>query len=312
MIAARNYLRKTTTGLLVQAPAKLNLYLDVQGRRPDGFHDLETLIVPINLFDSLYIAPNDARGSAITLRVHDLRPRENRLSGIDEPIPTDGRNLVVRALEKLREAIGIDRGAKVELWKRIPSRAGLGGGSSDAAAALVAGLRLWNKRLPQAAIDEIAAALGSDVPAMLRYGPSVCRGRGEVVEAVRLPARAACVLVQPPVGLGAGEVFSQFTPQDRGVHQQNQREYLMAALRRGNLAEAGKHLRNDLQEAASRFTPWVDRLRKTMERLPVAGHQMSGSGSVYFALCGSLRLARRVASELRQHRLGWVGVAATL
>ncbi|MEM6331344.1 MAG: 4-(cytidine 5'-diphospho)-2-C-methyl-D-erythritol kinase [Planctomycetota bacterium] len=306
----------------------MNLYLDVLGRRGDGFHELETLITPISLFDTLRVAPSAAGDPSLTLRVHDLRPPTPGPTDGDgpapggDPIPTGSDNLVIRALATLRERLGVSAGAVVDLWKRIPSRAGLGGGSSDAAAALHAGQHLWNKRLPPGELAGIAAEIGSDVPALLAAGATVCRGRGERVTPTPLPAGMACVLVQPPVGLGAGQVFSQLEPSDYGapLHdaagsgqlESRPLERLIAALRGGRLADAAPLMQNRLQAAAERLTPWIDRLRHAMAGLPVAAHQMSGSGSVYFGLCETPKLAGRVAAWLRQQRLGWVYTPRTL
>ncbi len=312
VIAFRNQIRETSTGLVIQAPAKLNLYLDVLGRRDDGYHDLETLIVPLTLCDTLRIAPREDGASAIQLRVHDLRTAAIDSSVVDAPLPADHRNLVVSALERLRTAIGATTGLTVDLWKRIPSRAGLGGGSSDAAAALLAGQRFWQRDLPANELLELAAGVGSDVPALLAGGPVVCRGRGERVEAKSLPAGRPCVLFQPPVGLGAGQVFAKHAELGSLPPPANSLGVLVSALRRGNLAVAAGAMVNRLQHAADSLTPWIRRARDFFSQLDIEAHQMSGSGSVYYGLCPNLKTANRAAALLRQRNQGWVHVASTL
>lgn len=308
-------LRKTATGWLTQAPAKLNLYLDVLGKRADGFHDLETLICPISWFDTLHVVPRD-NSSEIQLRVISAGSAE-----VDqgcEPLPTDERNLVVRALHMLRQRLGVTTGAAVTLWKRIPSRAGLGGGSSDAAAALRLGGKIWNAKLPQEAWHSLASQIGSDVPVLLEGRAAICRGRGEQLQPVPTPAGIPCVMLQPPVGLGAGQVFSELRGSDlvdshAGLSSENPMDKLSAlrqALARGDLRSAGRWMTNRLQLPASRLTDWIEQSRDAFTKLSIAAHQMSGSGSVYFGLCENWRVARLAAAKLRQLRYGWVGVAA--
>lgn len=308
--------RKTATGWRINAPAKLNLYLDILGRRDDGFHDLETLITPISLCDTLELAPKPAGDSSITLEVQrSADPRLDRFEDLppgERSVPTDQRNLVVRALSELRSALGERRGVAARLWKRIPSRAGLGGGSSDAAAALVAGQAFWGKRLAKDQVAAIAARLGSDVPVFLQGGPAICRGRGEVVQPVKLPAGMPCVMAQPPVGLGAGEVFQGLDQAEIGVAQPSRVEALLSALRSGRLAEAHPRMLNRLQQPAQRISKWMATLGKAFSRLPAPAWQMTGSGSTWFGLCHDWRSAHHAAARLRATHPGWVGLASTL
>ncbi|MBV8077309.1 MAG: 4-(cytidine 5'-diphospho)-2-C-methyl-D-erythritol kinase, partial [Planctomycetaceae bacterium] len=165
--------RPTAEGVEVLAPAKLNLFLEILGRRDDSYHEVESLMVAVDLYDTLTFVEDPS--GAITLRCDD------------PTLPTGRDNLVVRAAERLREASGCPRGAAIALRKAIPAQAGLAGGSSDAAATLQALDRLWDLRTPPGRMDALAGALGSDV-AFFRRGPAaVCRGRGERVEAVALP-----------------------------------------------------------------------------------------------------------------------------
>ncbi len=155
----------------------MNLSLCLQGRRDDGYHELETVMLALRFYDELQLEA--AEDGVLELTV----------SGADD-VPTDERNLVIRA-ERLRTATGCSRGGKVRLTKRIPSQAGLGGGSSDAAAALVAGNRLWALGLSADQLSTIAATLGSDVPFFLAPRAAVCTGRGEQVRAFYAGAKFA-------------------------------------------------------------------------------------------------------------------------
>ena len=149
-----------------RAPAKLNLYFEVLGRRSDGFHDVESLMVPLRLADSIALTPTlptgDGPSGEITL---DIRTSFPLRVPLESPrVPSGSANLVVKALERLHERSGCSLGARVELVKRIPLAAGLGGGSSDAAAALALANRAWDLRWPINRLVEVAAEIGSDVP----------------------------------------------------------------------------------------------------------------------------------------------------
>ena len=194
----------------------------------------------------------------------------------------------------------------MKLIKRIPAAAGLGGASSDAAAALIAGNFAWGLNWPLDRLLQIAAQLGSDVPFFLTRGAAVCRGRGEQLETIR-SSRLHVVLVRPPVGLSTPQVYRHCQPKRDHVGAAS----LIATLVRGQAATVGRQLVNDLQTAAASLTPWIQRLENEFSRQGVLGHQMSGSGSSYFGLCRSRRHARRVAARLRARNIGTVITAAT-
>src|SRR4051812_39897368 len=152
--------RPVVGGVEVLGPAKLNLFLEILGRRPDGYHEVETLMVAVNLYDRLSFT--DDPSGAVTL-------------GCDDPaLPTGVENLVVKAAERLKAASGCPRGASIELRKAIPSQAGLAGGSSDAAATLVALDRLWGLGTPPDRLEALAGEVGSDVAFFLHAPAAVC------------------------------------------------------------------------------------------------------------------------------------------
>lgn len=285
-------LRATDRGLQVWTPAKLNLFLEVLSRRADGFHEIETLICPIGLYDTLTF--DDAPTGHI-----DFSSAWAADEDCSVEIPQGADNTVVRALTLLRQAAGTDRGARVRLLKRIPAAAGLAGGSSDAAAALVAANRVWHLNLRRERLAEIAAAVGSDVPFFLGGGPAICRGRGERIEPVEAP-RLDFVLVHPPQGLGTAEVYRACRPAD----DPRTAAAVVTAWRAGCLAEVGRRLHNGLQAAARTLTDAIGRLETEFAKLDLLGHAMSGSGSSYFGLCRSRRQAGRNAALLRSRGLG--------
>lgn len=296
--------RHQIAGLAVDAPAKLNLFLKVLGRRSDGYHDLETLMVSVGLYDTLRLMP--AADESISLACvdaagHKAPPQRSALP------PVDSSNLVMRAAVLLREYSGVRAGARLELYKRIPMAAGLGGGSSDAAATLAGLNRLWNLALSQEELQRLAARLGSDVAFFLSPATAaICRGRGEFVEPLVIRQRLYVVIVRPPTGLSTAEVYRHCRPslETGGAGR------LVDALRRGRLDLATRSLHNTLQEPAERLNPEITLLRTWFSRQPFAGHLMSGSGSSYFGLCRSQTEALRLAARLRHSRSGEVFVAS--
>jgi 4-diphosphocytidyl-2-C-methyl-D-erythritol kinase len=186
------------------------------------------------------------------------------------------------------------------LVKRIPTAAGLGGGSSDAAAALVAANLGWRLGWPRPALSELGAELGSDVPLFLAEGAAVCRGRGERVEPIGRLGTLHFVLICPPEGLSTAAVYQACRPalEPRSV------EPLADALRRGDLGKAGSLLFNRLEAAAESLSPWIGRAREAVRDVGCLGYQMSGSGSSYFGLCRHARQARRVARRLQAEGVG--------
>lgn len=290
------------------APAKLNLFLEVLSRRKDGFHEIETLMTAVTIYDTLHFENREDDQVLLTCQQPLGQRAEGSVATVMGRLPTDSKNLVVRALKRLREEAGEPRGASVHLVKRIPSMAGLGGASSDAAAAIRAANLGWKLNWPLAKLQQIAAELGSDVPFFLTPGAAVCRGRGEQVEQVATAGCLHVVVVRPPVGLATPDVYRkcQVAQHPLAVSQ------LRGALQQGDAVGVGRNLHNRLQSAAAALSPWIDRLRTTFDRLCCLGHQMSGSGTSYFGICHHARHARRVAARLRSEGCGLVAVANTL
>ncbi|MFM7845279.1 MAG: 4-(cytidine 5'-diphospho)-2-C-methyl-D-erythritol kinase [Planctomycetota bacterium] len=313
-------IRVTRAGQTVSArsPAKLNLFLEILGKLPNGYHELETLMTTVSIYDTLELAPHDS--SDIELEAnwglgYQARSCADLAAGaatVWEALPDSRSNLVYRALDRLRESTGERRGVRASLVKQIPAAAGLGGASGDAAAALLAGNEFWNLGLKSEQLLAIANSLGSDIAFFMTAAATpitsaVCRGRGERVEPIAHLPSIPCVLVRPPAGLATPAVFRicRPSPQPRAV------EPLITALQCGDLGAAGRLLHNGLQAAACELSPWVARLAKLLAKYEVAGHQMSGSGTTYFALCYHARQARQLAGRLQQAGVGAVYQAVT-
>ena len=295
--------RQTTRCLTVLAPAKLNLFLRIVARRPDGFHDIESVMASVDLYDTVTLETTSS--SEIELTVIDSSVRT--LSGsMRLEAPVGPENLVIRAADLLRQHAGCELGARITLIKRIPSSAGLGGGSSDCAAALMGLNRLWNLHLPRSELVALAGRLGSDVAFFLSESPvALCVGRGEQVEPLRISTGLHFVVTKPASGLPTPAVYQRCVPDASG----QQVSGFVKSLAAGTIGGMARRLHNGLQAPAESLSSEVSRLRQLFEQLPVAGHQMSGSGSSYFGLCASRRQALRVASRLRSLGIPWVQVA---
>jgi 4-diphosphocytidyl-2-C-methyl-D-erythritol kinase len=224
----------------------------------------------------------------------------------DPTLPTGSENLVVKAAERLKAAASDPRGAKIALKKAIPAQAGLAGGSSDAAAALVALDQIWDLGMPAAALDAVAGKIGSDVAFFLHGPAAICRGRGEQVEALALGRPMHFVLVVPEVGLSTADVYRNLKPPERP----RPIGPVIEALAGGEPDALGRSLFNRLEPVALTLRPELARVRDALANLnpPLAGFLMSGSGSAYYGLCRDSSAAHRAAEVLRPLGLGWVRV----
>lgn len=298
-----NVLRQAAR-VFVRAPAKLNLFFEVLGKRGDGFHEIETLMVPISLYDTL-VATDDPAGN-IRVDCAWSAPGAGAKNAMGD-LPSEQQNLARRAVDLLRARAGVRSGIKLELHKRIPSAAGLGGGSSDAAAALLAANVVWNLGWSRASLAKLGVELGSDVPFFLGRGPAVCSGRGERIEPVSDIGRLHFVVVRPPEGLSTAEVYARC----EAPAQPECMTPLLTALRGGNLRKVGRKLHNRLEKAAETLSPWIGRLEQEFARQHVVAARMSGSGTSYFGICRHARHAQRVARRLRARGVGQVYAVRT-
>jgi len=285
----------TEQWIALDAPAKLNLSLAVLARRPDGYHDIESLMVGVTLGDTLAIRARDERGVKLTVHYGPV------LAGtpLARDVPVGQENLAVRAAETLADAAGVDRGLEITLVKRVPAGAGLGGGSSDAAAVLRGAAAAWGLDWSRERLAAIGATIGSDVPFFLGDGPAIARGRGERLEPVAgippLPAVIAC----PGTGLSTAAVYGACTPvaSHRGAAAR-----LADALVSGGLRGALPLLVNSLEEPARRLCPDVDRLLAALAHAGAVGPRLTGSGSACFALARTAPEARGIAARLAAAR----------
>lgn len=283
--------------LEIAAPAKVNLFLELFSRREDGYHAIETVMSCVSIFDRLRFTTR--RDSKIKLSL--IHTGAGQLPRESDDIPTDQRNLILKTLQLVRsiaqqesDSNSCKSGIDIRLEKTIPSAAGLGGASSNAAAALVAANRLWNLNWPQAKLCEIAAQLGSDIAFFLFGGTAICRGRGEIVEPLKVPAGLALVIAKPDDSLSTARVFSGVTIGD----ELRDGSDLIQGVRTGRPAAIGKQLFNRLQQFAEPLSHQIAIMYREFSRLNCLGHQMSGSGSSYFGVFSNARVARQAAESL--------------
>jgi 4-diphosphocytidyl-2-C-methyl-D-erythritol kinase len=268
--------------VLAAAPAKVNLFLEVLGKRGDGFHAVETLILLVDLFDTLEVR-DDATGK-LTLEC-------------DAPgVPSGPGNLAYEAARVMQAAFAPARGAAIRLTKRIPHQAGLGGGSSDAALTIAALNELWGLRRSADELAAVAGQLGSDVAAFLAPPASWGTGRGEVVEPESVGRTVDLVVVKPRVGLATAEVYKRVTVPANPVPGDRAR----AALRAGDVEALAECLHNRLQDPAFTLRPEVGEVARQLSQSGPLGCLMSGSGSSVFALCRDRADAARVARQYRR------------
>jgi 4-diphosphocytidyl-2-C-methyl-D-erythritol kinase len=268
--------------MIISCPAKINLYLDIPGRRPDGYHDIVTVMQAIDLYDELLL---EARGGGeITM--------ECDAAGL----PVDRRNLCVRAAEAMRRLAAPGGGVRIALKKRIPIAAGLGGGSSDAAGVILGLNRLWEMGLGQAALEEISAGLGSDVPFFISGGTARCTGRGESISPLPGAPRLAYVLVTPPIAVSTAGVYAAL---DAGGKAKAPDEAgFLRAIELGDPRRVSRRLYNRLEDAPGPHRGEVDRLKALLLARGALGACMSGSGSSVFGLAADIEAARRLARAI--------------
>ncbi|MDR1191982.1 MAG: 4-(cytidine 5'-diphospho)-2-C-methyl-D-erythritol kinase [Verrucomicrobiales bacterium] len=270
--------------MTVRCPAKINLYLRIVGQRPDGFHNLETLMCPVAVYDEMTLAP--AADGEVSLR----------LTGGDISAGED--NLVMRAARLVQRLGGTRRGVSITLQKNIPVGGGLAGGSSNAAHTLMALNEFWDCALTARQLDEAAATLGSDVNFFLCRKPAVCTGRGELVRPVTLTGKWHGLLLNPGFGVPTPWAFKTYAAHPaRGTEGA-----LTLACRAADGGVSEFKLRNDLEPAVFGKYLWIAAAKAWLLAQPgVLDSLMSGSGATVFALTATPAEAGRVARSAREY-----------
>lgn len=308
--------------ILVQTPAKVNLFLEVLARRSDGFHEISTVMCPISLCDTLTLELTEAPDLTLSLEVPErseskfqtsvswrqsisLTETDGDFDG-DEAwdIPTDSRNLVLRGLAQIRQSTGFTGGARVHLVKRIPAAAGLGGGSSNAAAAIVAFLAAnhsWDRQLA----TQAASSLGSDIPFFLgnerNCGLMHADGRGERCTPIAAKPNLRFVVCHPPEGCCTAAIYAALaTDYLCNHHTPKTHGFLLDACVAEDEHKIGAGLFNALQSSAVKQNPWIETQLDILNECGGPFRMMSGSGSSCFAMLVDGQDATEVEEQVRK------------
>lgn len=274
------------------SPAKVNLFLEIGARRDDGYHEIDTVMVKVGLFDRL----------AFHVRTDNeiLFCAQGRS---ESQVPVDSGNLVWQAIELLRQHSGRSFGMDVFLDKRIPVQAGLGGGSSNATTTLLTVNRIMKLGFTSGQLCQFASQLGSDQAFFFSRAAARCRGRGERVEPLSGFQKLWVVIGTPPQGLSTGEVFRQATVVSASGHDPpdpiRSGESFCRNWNALTTTQLAGRLFNRLQTAARTLSPWIDQLSDQFAHVNCRGHLMSGSGSSYFGIFNKKHEALVATQRLR-------------
>lgn len=273
---------KPVKELHLNAYAKVNLTLNVLGERGDGFHEIESVMHTIALHDSVTLREAGA-GVEVVVSNGDA--------------PNDHRNLVVRAAQLLRETFRVDRNVQIELTKRVPAAAGLGGGSSDAAVTLLGLVQMWKLRLDGRELLALAGKLGSDVPFFLEGGAVVARGRGERLSYLPPLPTTWLVVARPRAEVKTEWAYRQFDP--TAVTARPDTAAMIEAVKREDVREVGRLLRNVFEHLIVATHPVVGELKARILRGEAYGAGLTGTGPAVFGLMANEAAARKVADDLQ-------------
>lgn len=268
--------------IIEKAPAKINLGLDICGKRDDGFHELSMIMVSVDLND--YVTVSELDEDVICIESNNLR------------MPLDDKNDIYKAAHLLKETYSITKGVHIRLDKRIPICAGLGGGSSDAAATLRALNQLWDLKLSQEALTRIGFEVGSDVPYCLSAGCAKVSGKGDIVEPLPVGLSGWVVLVKPDFGVSTRTIFREIKPQDisrvdiAGIEE---------ALQTDNYNLLLETMGNSLEDITISKRPFIQKIKNRLMKGGADIALMTGSGPTVFALCSSEKRADRLVNSMK-------------
>lgn len=268
--------------LMIKAPAKINLTLDVLHKRPDGYHEVEMIMTTVDLADRL--------------ELESLNKNEIRIISHNRFVPDDSRNLAYQAAKLLKERYGIKKGVSIQIDKIIPVAAGLAGGSSDAAAALKGLNQLWNLGLSLDELAEIGAEIGSDVSFCVYGGTALATGRGEKIEHLPAPPNCWVVLAKPTIGVSTGEVYKNLKL-DRMKRPDTRA--MIESIKENNYEKMCQNMGNVLESVTLHAHPEVALIKEQMIRFGADAVLMSGSGPTVFGLIRHDSRMHRVYNCLR-------------
>lgn len=274
-------------GISLKAPAKINLFLEILGKRDDGYHEIETVMQEIDLVDNL--------------QFEEIREGV-KLKCNNKNIPSDENNLVCKAANLIVNECGIKKGVLISLEKNIPVGAGLGGGSSDAATTLKALNSLWKIGLSDVDLMEFAARLGSDIPFFIKGKTALCSGRGENITPIEVKIEMNYLIIFPHINISTTTIYRNLkidlTKKRKDV------SFFLNALKYSKVADISKLLFNRLEEVIFATYPDLLRVKSSLEHFDFCGLSVSGSGSAFFGLCNDRRQAEAIKGKVEISGIG--------
>lgn len=268
--------------LFEKAPAKINLSLDVLSRRDDGMHNVEMVMTTIDLADRVELIP--------------LRKNTIKISLESRYVPSDERNLAYKAAETFKRHFNINEGVHIKIEKSIPVSAGLGGGSSDAAAVLRGLNKLWGLNIPMSELAKIGSTLGADVSFCVYGKTAIAKGYGEIIEPLPSPPACFVVLAKPNIGVSTRTIFEKIDLNN--IYHPNT-EKVLQALKEGDFNMLCNNIGNSLERITESIYPEVKHIRQTMKSLGASGVMMSGSGPTVYGLVEHESKAKRIYNGMR-------------
>ena len=273
--------------IILKGRAKINLTLDVVGKRENGYHDLQMIMQTINLYDTIFIRKTKTQGI--------------RLKANHSWLPTNEKNIAYRAAQLFFEESGIEEyGVSIEITKRIPVAAGLAGGSTDAAATLVGLNRLYETFYKKEKLMEMGLKLGADVPFCIARGTMLAEGIGEVLTPLRPVPSIHVVLVKPPISVSTATVYKSLDLGNIKFHPDTPK--VIQAIEHQNIKEIAANMVNVLEEVTVPMHPVISELKEELVMQGAMGAMMSGSGSTIFGLFDSKEKANKAAQYFKVER----------
>jgi 4-diphosphocytidyl-2-C-methyl-D-erythritol kinase len=299
--------------LCLKAHAKINWTLDILGTRKDGYHLMDMLMQSVDMHDTLWIEEADTLILEDAAQAQSAKTAQSSDELSSAAVTYDESNLVYRAAKKLRDYCGVQKGAHMRLLKTIPSGAGMGGGSADAAAALRGLVQLWKLDITEEELLKLGLSLGADIPFMLTGGLARVGGIGEEITPLSPAPEVHLVMLQPCGGLSTKEVFGAFDALDPNTLARPQTDIAQTALVSCDLASLGKNMNNVLEGVSVQARPATGEAAKALEAVGAIRGMMTGSGSVVYGVFASREAADAACQKLRPiaQQNGWGEVWTT-
>jgi 4-diphosphocytidyl-2-C-methyl-D-erythritol kinase len=279
-----------TKSIIIKAPAKINIRLKVTGKRPDGYHELVSIMAPVEIFDVLNLTVSASGRIEIACEGRD--------------IPADESNLAYRAARDFMSRAGIGDGVSISLYKNIPVAAGLGGGSSDAAAVLLGLNEMYSYPLSEEILQGLALKLGADVPFFLKAVPALATGIGEILEPIPNWPEAWYVIIMPPIQVSTAWVYGNFKLELTS----GEYDYIVKTLKNDTFT-ISRLLENDLEKVTTVSFPIINTLKKLLVDAGAEGAIMSGSGPSVFGVFATRKKAETARDIMASLNVGDVFVA---